>query len=272
VKESQSSAILVAAAYEQKGAELTDIITKTINPNFFAMKIAFGIRKPRIRPSRVLISSDHALESSGPALVIFTSGTTGPPKGSLQKRGFFFENSELFARPWHLAADDVILHVLPVHHATGISVTFLAPLVAGACIEFGASRVDWRFSPADMWERWRQGGLTIFSGVPTMYQRMMQYYQDDILAKRGVNEAQKYANAARAFRLLLCGTSALPFSLQQRWASVLGGRGRILERYGGTEFSGIFGAQPGDENHPDVGIPFLPILVLSLPNRNSDCL
>jgi malonyl-CoA/methylmalonyl-CoA synthetase len=103
-----------------------------------------------------------------------------------------------------------------------------------------------------MWERWLKGDLTVFSGVPTMYQRMMRYYEDEIVAKRGAQEAKRYAEAARSFRLLLCGTSALPFSLQSKWISPLGNENRILESYGGTEFSGVFSVQPRDMNNPDV--------------------
>ena len=90
-----------------------------------------------------------------------------------------------------------------------------------------------------------------------MYQRMIWCYEDEILAKKGPKEAERYAKAARAFRLLLCGTSALPYSLQTKWIMILGGQKRILERYGGTEFSGIFSVQPEDMDNPDVSIAFL---------------
>lgn len=214
------------------------------------MPVVEGLNQPKIPVKDMFISADHVLNPSEPGLVIFTSGTTGPPKGALKKRSFYTDNSETFARWWQLNDSDVVLHVLPVHHSTGLSVTFLAPLISGACIEFGSKS---RFSPAAMWERWLQGDLTVFSGVPTMYQRMMRYYEDEVVAKRGAKEAQRYAEAARSFRLLLCGTSALPFSLQSKWISLLGNENRILERYGGTEFSGVFSVQPRDMNNPDVG-------------------
>lgn len=144
-----------------------------------------------------------------------------------------------------------MLHVLPVHHSPGISLTFLSPLITGCRIEFGPKG---RFSPAAMWDRWLRGGLTLFSGVPTMYQRMMRYYEDDIVAKRGPQEAQRHVEAAQNIRSLLCGTSALPFTLQAKWIKLLGGQKRILERYGGTKFTGIFGVQQGDMNNPDVSL------------------
>ncbi|KAF5012776.1 hypothetical protein FDECE_1196 [Fusarium decemcellulare] len=247
VRTAEACAILTTSECMKTGNELATVVQQGENPKFFALPIAEGLNQPRIPLAEIFISSDHELPLSGPGLVIFTSGTTGPPKGALKKRSFYMNNSETFANWWRLGENDVVLHVLPVHHSTGLSVTFLAPLISGACVEFGAKA---RFSAAAMWERWLQGGLTVFSGVPTMYQRMMRYYEDEIV-KKGPQEASKYADAARAFRLLLCGTSALPFSLQTKWIKLLGGERRILERYGGTEFSGIFSVQPGDMKNPD---------------------
>ncbi|UPL03013.1 hypothetical protein LCI18_013947 [Fusarium solani-melongenae] len=244
----EACAILTTSECSQVGRELSAVVRAREDPKFFDLPIVDGLGQPLIPLKDILISSDHELPLSDPGLVIFTSGTTGPPKGALKKRSFYMNNSETFAHWWRLNENDVVLHVLPVHHSTGLSVTFLAPIISGGCVEFGAKA---RFSAANMWERWLQGGLTVFSGVPTMYQRMMRYYEDEIVAKRGSQEAQKYAKAAQAFQLLLCGTSALPFSLQSKWIKLLGGERRILERYGGTEFSGVFSVQPGDMNNPD---------------------
>ena len=248
---SQASAILATSDPEcaKTCAELAKAVNASEDPKFFAMPVVEGLNQPTIPVKDMFISSDHVLIPSDPGLVIFTSGTTGPRKGALKKRSFYTDNSETFARWWQLNDSDVVLHVLPVPHSTGLSVTFLAPLISGACIEFGRKS---RFSPAAMWERLLQGDLTVFSGVPTMYQRMMRYYEDEIVVRRGAKEAQRYADAARSFRLLLCGTSALPFSLQSKWISLLGNQNRILERYGGTEFSGVFSVQPRDMNNPDV--------------------
>lgn len=117
-------------------------------------------------------------------------------------------------------------------------------LLAGATIEFQSSG----FNPAQIWERWRKGGLTVFSGVPTMYLRLMKHYEE-VLSQR--DDVSEYASAAGAFRLMISGSAALPFSLQVRWQSLLQGK-RILERYGATEFGSVFSVRPGDMNNPDV--------------------
>lgn len=249
IQSAQACALLATSGCVKMANDLANAVRSRDKPGFFSLPISEALGNPVFPLSKIFISSDFELSLSGSGLVIFTSGTTGPPKGAVKKRSFFVNNSETFVNWWQLSETDVVLHVLPVHHSTGLSVTFLAPLISGAGIEFGLKS---RFSAADMWERWLRGGLTVFSGVPTMYQRMMRHYEDEILAKRGEAVAQRYARAAQDFRLLLCGTSALPFTLQSKWIKLLGGKGRILERYGGTEFSGIFSVQPGDMNNPDV--------------------
>ena len=249
----QASAIVATSGCLPTCVELASVVSTQEDPSFFTMAASEGLGKPRIPLADMIISSDWEPSAGAPGLVIFTSGTTGPPKGAVKKRTFYTDTAEAHSRWWGFRPDDVMLHVLPVHHSTGLSVTFTAPILWGCRVEFPANP---RFNAAAMWERWLRGGLTLFSGVPTMYQRMMRHYDDEIVAKKSPQEATRYAKAAQAFRLLLCGTSALPFTLQSKWIKLLGGNSRILERYGGTEFTGVFGVQPGDMNTPDVSASF----------------
>ena len=145
---------------------------------------------------------------------------------------------------YDLNCNDVILHVLPVHHVTGIAVTLLPFLMAGACIEFrsGSFSAEW------MWNRWQEGGLTYFSGVPTIYMRMMRFFVQYIqpLPKAQV---QEYVKGANQFRGMLCGTSALPAPVQEFWTRLRNGKA-MLTRYGGTEFGAVFKVPLGDESIP----------------------
>lgn len=227
---------------------------------FVSFKIRPHIYKPQIPIKDVIISSDHFLDYHGAGLVIFTSGTSGPPKGAVKRRSFLDTNAQSIAQWYHLEEMDVILHTLPVHHATGIGMSFMPFLLAGSCIEFQSSG----FNPAQIWERWKQGGLSVFSGVPTMYMRLMMYF-DETVSKLPAEEAQVYIDAARSFRLMMSGSAALPFTLQSKWIKLLGGR-RILERYGATEFSSVFSVRPGDSNNPDVNIPSYALLQVTKSN------
>ncbi|KAL4744380.1 hypothetical protein BDW72DRAFT_199653 [Aspergillus terricola var. indicus] len=182
---------------------------------------------------KMIISSDHSLDYNGAGLAIFTSGTSGPPKCAVRRRRFLDMMTHGIATWNDLSEADVVLHTLP----------FLPFLLAGATIEFRSSG----FKEAEIWERWRRGGLTIFSGVPTMYMRLMRYYEE-VLAKRP--DAQVYREAAGAFRIMMSGSAALLFLLQVKWARLRGGK-RILERYGTTEFGSAFSVKPGDLGNPN---------------------
>ncbi|KAL8865396.1 MAG: hypothetical protein Q9198_009345 [Flavoplaca austrocitrina] len=140
---------------------------------------------------------------------------------------------------------DSVLHVLPVHHATGVTLTLLPFLFSGACIEFRSGGFD----PAWTWERIKRGDLSFFSGVPTIYMRLMQTYENK-LAKLPAAERKLYVDGATRIRAMLCGTSALPRPLSQKWKSLRGGK-EIITRYGGTEFGNTYTVTPWMENVPD---------------------
>lgn len=192
-------------------------------------------------PTDIVISSSPFLDLNKAGLVIFTSGTTGPPKGVVHRRGQLTENAEIVAEQYRLTDNDTAQHLLPVHHATGIGITLLPYLITGACVEFRSGGFD----PAWTWDSWRRGGITVFSGVPTMYTRLKQYFEE-MISLRSLEEQNEYIAGARRLRILLCGTSALPSSVQAFWTKLLGGK-PILTRYGATEIGSIFKVdlQPG---------------------------
>jgi long-subunit acyl-CoA synthetase (AMP-forming) len=181
----------------------------------------------------IMISSDMELDPNAAALVIFTSGTTGPPKGAVQRRSYITAAAEEVADHYRITEKDVILHLLPVHHVTGVVINFLPYMVSGACVEFRSGSFDAGWA----WKRWKQGGLTIFSGVPTIYNRMMQFFESHI-AHLPTPQQEEYLRGARTLRALLCGTSALPAPVQEFWTKVLDGK-QILTRYGATEFGAV---------------------------------
>lgn len=242
---SQSIAILCASKQVPLAQELADRKNQA-GDIFHAVNIKPFLRQRPIHPADIVISSDHLLSYLGTGLVIFTSGTSGPPKGVAKQRKFLDMGAQTVALWYNLQPDDVVLHILPVHHATGIGINFVPFLLAGATIEFHSSGFD----PSEVWDRWRRGGLTFFSGVPTIYMRLMRYFQEDI-CQRPASEVKAYVDAARSFRLMVSGSAALPFSLQKKWIELLDGK-RVLERYGSTEANIVFTVKPGDMQNPDV--------------------
>ena len=130
---------------------------------------------------------------------------------------------------YEITSDDVLLHTLPVHHATGIGTSFFPFLNSGACIEFRTGSFD----PAWVWERLREGSITIFSGVPTIYLRLMWHYQQEI-AHLPPGELDRYIAGVNQLKSMLCGSSALQQPVQKFWTQTRNGK-PILVRYGSSE-------------------------------------
>ncbi|MDV9176493.1 acyl-CoA synthetase [Streptomyces sp. W16] len=152
-----------------------------------------------------------------PALVVYTSGTTGPPKGAVLPRRAVASTLDALADAWQWTGEDVLVHGLPLFHVHGLVLGILGPLRRG-----GSVRHLGRFSTEGV-ARELNDGATMLFGVPTMYHRIAETLPDDPeLAK----------SLARA-RLLVSGSAALPVHDHERIASVTGRR--VIERYGMTE-------------------------------------
>ncbi|EXJ95191.1 hypothetical protein A1O1_00310 [Capronia coronata CBS 617.96] len=246
VNKSRSVAVLTATPSLDLGEALAKEIRATGNPEFVSVPIN-GIDCEAPFPlDAIKISSNRWHDPNAPGVVIFTSGTTGPPKGAVLRRAAVMEGSMCFAQQIGLQESDVLLHLLPVHHATGIWVSFFPFIQTGACIEFRSGSFD----PKWTWNRWRQGGLTHFTGVPTIYMRLMRFYQEH-LVKLSAPDLETYRAAVAAFKVCLCGTSALPMPINDFWSGLMNGR-RIIQRYGSTEMGVVFNMSVDpDEDVPD---------------------
>ncbi|ORY05576.1 fatty-acyl-CoA synthase [Clohesyomyces aquaticus] len=250
VEKSRASLVLVSSLDLEKCCKLEKRINSTSNEHFKGVPIGPCTLTPTLGATDIIISSDRAFEENAPGVVIFTSGTTGPPKGAVMRRAFVFDSAMSVADHYRLTEDDVMLHVLPVHHATGVGINFFPFLIVGSRIEFRSGGFDevW------MWERWKEGvvsprrRLTFFSGVPTIYMRMRRHYQRT-LSKLPSEELARYIAGARQFRACLCGTSALPQPLNEFWSMLM--QKRIVQRYGATEFGAVFKVHLDDKKTPD---------------------
>jgi malonyl-CoA/methylmalonyl-CoA synthetase len=152
-----------------------------------------------------------------PALVVYTSGTTGPPKGAVLPRRAIASNLDALADAWEWTADDVVAHGLPLFHVHGLVLGILGPLRRGA-----AAHHLVRFSSEGVTDALRRGATMVF-GVPTMYHRLA----DD------AEERPEVAQALRGARLLVSGSAALPAVEHERVERLCGQR--IVERYGMSE-------------------------------------
>lgn len=157
------------------------------------------------------------------AMIIYTSGTTGKPKGVVTTHGNIRAQIVSLVEAWEWSDEDHVLHVLPLHHVHGVINVLACALWAGAICEMLP-----RFDAARVWERFQDGGLTLFMAVPSVYQRLIKTWEESDAAVR-----EKMSAACGAMRLMVCGSAALPVPVLEKWREISGHT--LLERYGMTE-------------------------------------
>jgi malonyl-CoA/methylmalonyl-CoA synthetase len=178
------------------------------------------------------------------ALILYTSGTTGRPKGVVTTHGNFAAQIESLLAAWEWTQDDRALLVLPLHHVHGIVNVLGCALAAGASCEILP-----QFDPEPAWERLSSGEITVFSAVPTIYHRLIASWDAAPPALRRLR-----SEGARRARLMMSGSAALPRQTLERWRVITGHT--LLERYGMTEL-GMALSNPlhGERRAGSVGTP-----------------
>ena len=158
---------------------------------------------------------------SDPAVILYTSGTTGQPRGAVLTHRALAANALALCRVWDFRSADVLVHALPLFHTHGLLVALHCALLSGSSILFMST-----FDPAEAIRLWDRA--TVFMGVPTYYTRLLAH------------PALSHQAAAR-MRLFTCGSAPL---LPQVWTQFYERCGhRIVERYGMTEV-GIITSNP----------------------------
>jgi malonyl-CoA/methylmalonyl-CoA synthetase len=181
------------------------------------------------------------------AMIVYTSGTTGRPKGAVHTHRSLAAMAEGMAGAWRWSPDDRILLVLPLHHVHGIVNVTLCPLWVGAVCEAPSG-----FDAAATWDRLASGELTLLMAVPTVYRRLITAWDEADAARR----AAWSAGAAKT-RLMVSGSAALPVSTLERWTEITGHV--LLERYGMTELGMVLSntldhRAPGHVGEPMPGV------------------
>jgi malonyl-CoA/methylmalonyl-CoA synthetase len=172
------------------------------------------------------------------ALIVYTSGTTGPPKGVVMPRRAIASNVDALADAWNWSDRDVVTHALPLFHVHGLVIGVLGPLRLGGTLHHLGS-----FS-TDAVATELEGRATMMLGVPTMYHRLAD----------AAERESAIAHALARARLLVSGSAALSTADHERLERATGQR--IVERYGMTETLMICSVRAdGDRRPGTVGRP-----------------
>jgi len=169
---------------------------------------------------------------------LYSSGSTGPPKGTIHAHASLIQTAELYARAvLGLREDDVMFSAAKLFFAYGLGNALTFPLSVGATTILMAERP----TPAAIAKRLVEHRPTIFYGVPTLYAAMLA--SPDLPAKDSVR-----------LRLCVSAGEALPENIGKRWTAHFGVE--ILDGIGSTEMLHIFlSNRPGSVRYGTTGVP-----------------
>jgi long-chain acyl-CoA synthetase len=183
----------------------------------------------------------EATEPLDPAVLFYTSGTTGRPKGATLTHLNLVLNA--FTNAFtanHIVCDDVMFGCLPLFHTFGQTVALNGTFLVG-----GTLILQPRFDPAEALRLMDEHGVTAFLGVPTMYMALLAAARD--------------GGPIPALRLCVCGGAPLPVKVLEEFNATFSTR--IQEGYGLSETSPTatvnqleLGVEPGSIGHPIWGV------------------
>jgi long-chain acyl-CoA synthetase len=216
---SHARALITWAGIAEEGAKATAAV---------GIAELFVVNTPGTPPSTVghpaetLLENDPSLtapfeqvDPGDTAVIVYTSGTTGTPKGAELTHFQLLMNAEIPGRLFGVREDDVVVVVLPLFHVFGLSSQL------NVCVRFAATMsLVVRFDPAKVIEVIRRDRVTIFEGVPTMYFALLNH--------PGITD-----DDVTSLRIGISGGAAIPAEILDAFEKKFGVL--ILEGYGLTE-------------------------------------
>jgi malonyl-CoA/methylmalonyl-CoA synthetase len=158
---------------------------------------------------------EPALTADEPALMIYSSGTTGWPKGVVHCHANMGSSLRALQACWRLTGDDVVVNILPLFHIHGLSFATHLTLLAGGCV-----LMDDHFQPEQTLEQ--VGRATVFMAVPTIYYRLLEQPQ-----------LRAAVQSWTSVRLLTCGSAPIRPEVLAELQGILGRP--VINRYGMSE-------------------------------------
>ena len=157
------------------------------------------------------------------SMILYTSGTTGKPKGAVTTHETITAQIKSLVEAWGWKSDDHILNILPMHHVHGIVNITCCALWVGAVVEILP-----KFDAQEVLEHFAKGDLTTFMAVPTVYVKLIDAWE-----KASPADQRRVSEGCAKMRLMVSGSAALPVPILEKWQKISGHV--LLERYGMTE-------------------------------------
>lgn len=180
-------------------------------------------------------------------IMVYTSGTTGKPKGVLAGCEAFKQWYSALVAGWQITCEDSILHTLPLYHVHGILGIF-SVLTQGGTVDLRSG-----FDSEMVWgEFLSDSPPSVYYGVPTQYSKLIEYYDNHLVSR----EEEVRAKMQR-LRLMVSGSAPLRVPVSEKWEHITGHR--LLERYGMTEIGLAISNPytPASDRRPGcIGLPF----------------
>jgi len=203
--------------------------------------------------TRLVPLNDKSFNSDDPAIMFYTSGTTGSPKGVVLTHGNFVFGGPNIAQSYGLGENDISIAALPMVHVFSIASPFFGSLSSG-----GAVVVVERFKPETIFDLVEKYGVTWFPGVPTMFILLLNAFGENT---RDIS----------SLRMGLSGGASLPVEILRRWEEAF--RADVIEVYGLTESTGLVTANPvyGLRKPGSVGITVSGVAAKVVSKDGSEC-
>lgn len=168
-----------------------------------------------------VLELDDSLNPETEALIVYTSGTTGLPKGVVLTQYNLMVDADGISK-WHgITKGNVMMCVLPIHHVNGTVVTIMTPMYAGCSLV-----LNQKFHTDTFFQRLREENVNIVSVVPTLLQFLCHDYESK-------SEEVKRLSDLPAFRHIICGAGPLTCELVHKFENMFGLK--IVHGYGLSE-------------------------------------
>jgi malonyl-CoA/methylmalonyl-CoA synthetase len=218
---------------------------------------------PELSSAPVVVNDEAALDppaapftdphpkADDPSLILYSSGTTGWPKGVVHTHANVASSLQGLADCWRMTPEDVVINALPLFHIHGLAFATHLTLFSGGCV-----RIEDSFDAAKMLDTIGEG--TVFMAVPPMYYKLLE--------QPGFREAAKTWSKVRLFT---CGSAPIRTEVLPELQAIL--QRPVINRYGMTE-SYVISSLPLDGPWPDgsVGLPLKGVEIrITRPDRTA---